>query len=236
MAFYEDISSYYDLIFPVSKVKVDFLAKNINTGKKVLDIACGTGGYSIELANKGYELTAIDLDQEMINKLKEKESNINFMQGNMLNLKEKVSDKYDFAYCIGNSLVHLKNDKEIRKFLTDLKSLLNESGKFLIQIINFDRILSKNIDSLPTITDDSIGLSFKRIYDYNKAENIINFKTTLKVNDDKLENNIPLYPILSDKLTSLLKEAGFTKVELLGDFKGSEYDKDSSYPLVVIAS
>jgi len=237
MAFYEDISSYYDWIFPITKFKLEFLNKNINKeNAKILDIACGTGGYAIELANKNHKVTAIDLDQEMVNKLKEKETSINFMQGNMLDIKAKVSDKYDFIYCIGNSLVHLKNDDEIQSFLNDVRSLVNENGKLVIQIVNYDRILSKNIDSLPTITNNEIGLSFKRLYEYNQKDNIIKFKTILEIDNKQIKNEIPLYPVLSDKLLNLLKKAGFNKVDFFGDFKESPYNKDNSFALVLIAS
>jgi 2-polyprenyl-3-methyl-5-hydroxy-6-metoxy-1,4-benzoquinol methylase len=35
-------------------------------------VACGTGGYSLELAKQGYNVTAVDLDAEMVEKLKNK--------------------------------------------------------------------------------------------------------------------------------------------------------------------
>jgi len=41
----------------------DFLEKEIEYNKqvKILDIGCGTGRHSIELAKRGYELVGIDL-------------------------------------------------------------------------------------------------------------------------------------------------------------------------------
>jgi len=41
-------------------------------GQKVLDLGCGTGHYSIELAQKGLEVTGIDISEEMIAYAKKK--------------------------------------------------------------------------------------------------------------------------------------------------------------------
>lgn len=43
MTFYDDISNYYDSIFPVSKDTVEFIKRSIGEPpESVLDIACGT--------------------------------------------------------------------------------------------------------------------------------------------------------------------------------------------------
>jgi ubiquinone/menaquinone biosynthesis C-methylase UbiE len=47
-------------------------AVGLETGMKVLDVACGTGALSYELAKLGYEVTGIDLDGEMLRHLTRK--------------------------------------------------------------------------------------------------------------------------------------------------------------------
>lgn len=241
MRFYESIAKYYDYIFPVGMEEVDFISKIAGPiGKEILDIACGTGGYSIELVKKGYNLTATDLDSKMIQKLKEKAVNsglnIKAIEGNMLELNKIVKDKYDISFCIGNSLVHLGGEEEILKFLIQTKSLLKEEGKLILQIINYDRILEHNVASLPTIINKEKDISFERIYSYEKSTNKIWFKTTLKVKEEILVNSIPLHPMLFDNLIKLLYIAGFNILETYGDMEGTTYDKSSSYVLVIVAS
>jgi len=41
-------------------------------GEPILDIACGTGNYTIALKNSGFNMTGVDVSKEMINKAKEK--------------------------------------------------------------------------------------------------------------------------------------------------------------------
>lgn len=241
MGFYEEISKYYDYIFPVGKAQIHFIMKAAGKPPKtLLDIACGTGGYAIEFAKQGYSITAMDLDPKMIEELRRKISsnnlNINALQGNMLELSKRLDTKYDLAFCIGNSLVHLDGEKEIEVFLRGIRSILNAEGGLVIQIINYDRVLANNVQSLPTIENEEIGLKFKRIYRYDPGINKIFFKTVLQVDGNEIENEIPLYPILADNIVALLRNTGYNKIRLYGDFKGSEFDKNNSYALVLTAS
>jgi glycine/sarcosine N-methyltransferase len=241
MSFYEEISKYYDYIFPVGEAQIKLIERTAGEPpRRLLDIACGSGGYSIELAKKGYEVTAVDLDTQMVNELKKKVSrqglSISALQGNMLELDKILGSKYDVAFCIGNSLVHLEGDEEIGMFLNQVRNLISESGSIVIQIINYDRVLENNVRSLPTIENREIGLKFQRIYGYDSDRNKILFKTILEAEEKKLENEIELYPLLSKTLVELLRNSGFSEIKLYGDFKGSEFDKNSSYSLVVVAS
>ncbi len=231
--FYDEISKYYDEIFPVGRYQVELLKELSGDGKKdILDIACGNGGYSKSLADFGHKLTAIDLNPSMIDILNNKYKNIDGRVLNMLDL-DKLEGKYDLVYCIGNSLVHLNNNEEILEFLTKTKEILKDNGRLLLQIINYDRILDRNIDELPTIEGDE--LRFVREYEYMEEDNKINFKTILEVKANKFENNEILLPIRSNDLIALLGGAGFKNIETYGNFKKEEYDSYNSYALVIIA-
>lgn len=240
MGFYEEISKYYDSIFPVGEEQVRFLKEVLGTPpKSVLDIACGTGGYTLELAMQGYEVTSVDLDEKMVQQLDEKLHKegraVKVMQANMLELDKKLSEKFNLAFCIGNSIVHLENIQQIKEFLIIAKNLMEMDGSLVIQIINFDRILLRDIKSLPTLEDKKIGLSFERNYSYDKQIKTINFNTKLSVDGNIYENEIPLYPLLQDELVEAVLAAGFKKIKLFGDFNGNEFDKYNSFMLVLWA-
>lgn len=241
MAFYNDISRYYDMIFPVSKDTVEFIEKSVgNPPKIILDVACGTGGYSMELAAKGYHLTAVDLDDQMIEhlstKVKASDQGVQFMQADMLHLEEKFQDaSFDGVFCIGNSVVHLENLEQIQSFFSEVRKLLVADGTFIIQIINYDRIITQDIKSLPTIVNDAVPLKFERLYDYDKNNDKVKFKTILSVDNQIIENEINLTPLLYDDAVTLLKSAGFHKISAYGDFKRSAFDKTKSYSLVIEA-
>ena len=242
MGFYEEISKYYDLIFPTSQVTVNFLKERAGEGdKKILDVACGTGGYSFALEKKGYDLTAFDLDKKMVEELRKKAkvfgSSVKGMEGNILNIKEKFpKNTMDLVFCIGNSIVHLDNSKDIEKFFKDAKDILKDEGTLLFQVINYDRIVCKGIKSLPTIYNEAADLSFERLYRYEEAEHKVYFKTILKVGEERYENEVPLYALQYDEAVRLIKNAGFNHIEAYGDFKGNPFDKENSYAMIISCS
>lgn len=241
MTFYDDISKYYDSIFPVSKDTIEFIRSTVGTPPKaILDIACGTGGYSMELDKCGYDLTAVDLDKEMINSLSDKvnnsKSNIKFLALNMLNLHEHFKDvKFEGVYCIGNSVVHLDNLDEVRDFFSSVYKLLKKDGVFIFQIINYDRVLTKDIKSLPTIINETVPLKFERFYNYDESNNKIKFKTVLSLQDRNIENEINLLPLKYSDAISLLQYAGFKDINVYGDFKKNIFNEDTSYSMVIEA-
>ena len=52
----------------------DFIEEEVNHLKstKILDIGCGTGRHSIELAKRGYSVTGVDLSESQLGRAKEK--------------------------------------------------------------------------------------------------------------------------------------------------------------------
>ncbi len=240
MEFYQQISKYYDYIFPTGEEQVRFLKEVAgNPPKRVLDIACGTGGYSLELAAQGYNVTAVDLDAGMLKQLGDKmdisKGTLEYFQSDMVKVNEKLQPKFNMAFCIGNSMAHLENIQQIKEFLVNTRTMLENDGSLILQIINYDRIILREIKSLPTIENKDIGLSFERNYEYRKESKKIAFKTRLTVEGKSLDNEVLLYPVRQDELTEALGDVGFKKLKLFGDFNGSGFDKYNSYMLVVWA-
>ena len=142
MDFYRALSPFYDEIFPASTEAISFLDSQCKTrvdGElRILDAACGTGGHVLGLSSLGYDVTGIDIDASMINLAQEKEyaKEIDFIEGDMRSLGEhSFPDKFDLIYCIGNSLVHLNEVREIEIFLNKVKKLLRPSGRGVVQIL-----------------------------------------------------------------------------------------------------
>ncbi|HYH04472.1 MAG TPA: class I SAM-dependent methyltransferase [Bacillota bacterium] len=241
MGFYESIAQYYDQIFPVGGEQLHFLSETAGRPpKRVLDVACGSGEYSLALAGRGYQVTAVDLDTAMIQQVREKARQagipVEAMQADMLNLTEQVASDFDLIFCIGNSLVHLDGLEPIKRFLAKVRQLLRTGGQAVFQIINYDRILSQQITALPTITNEQTGLRFERNYRWDSAAGKVLFHTILSVGSEKVENTIPLFPLESTDFAAALQGAGFGKVQWYGDFHEGKFDRELSTLQVVRAA
>lgn len=233
--FYSEISKYYDYIFPIGEPQLGLIKELVGEAPKdILDIACGSGGYSKRLSDMGYNVAAIDLDHDMIKKLKEKDADIDARALNMLDI-DKLNNTFDLMFCIGNSMVHLNDNDEISEFLKKCKNNIRSGGHIIIQIVNYDRILAKDIKSLPLIRNEEVDLTFERYYDYLHEKHKIDFKTILKVDSLNLENHVLLHPIKSVELVGILEKSGFINIKTYESFKKDEYDPMNSFPLVVVA-
>ena len=244
MSFYDRISKYYDYIFPVSQAQVKFISESAGAPpKRLLDVACGSGGYSIELAKAGYSVTGVDLERKMAKMAGEKARSegvsLDILQCDMLEIEKTLQSKFDCIFCIGNSIVHLPGTREISGVLKQMHALLDDSGALVLQTINYDRIINLRLSGLPTIKDDEIGFEFIRRYEYVEEKGVINFVTTLVTHEDgkreEVKGSIELFPVLMEDMKKMLIDAGFGRIQFYGDFGYAPFD-GNSYMLVVKAT
>ena len=248
MKFYRVLSKYYDSIFPFDQTTFTFLLHNLPPQSRVLDIACGTGTYSIPLAEAGCAVTGIDADPSMIENAREKDTacKVKFIAAPM----EKIegifpSSSFDGAFCIGNSLVHLTDLEYVEKFFEDTGTILKKGGKLIVQIINFDRILNKRLPGLPAI--NAPGIEFIRRYRASEEEELtgseekVIFDTELVVKqsegaENRMHQEVQLLALRKESLVAAVETAGFQDVRLFGSFEGSPFNPEESVPLIFSAT
>ncbi|MBP8792525.1 MAG: class I SAM-dependent methyltransferase [Lutibacter sp.] len=236
MSFYQQIAPYYHHIFKINVLQIDFIKSKIPEKEaKLLDVGCGIGTLSFELINYYSNILGIDMDAEMINAAlnKNKSKSVQFQQLSMLDLKGFIDkNSLDGIICFGNTVVHLNSLNEIADFLQQAKTALKVGGKLLLQIVNYDKIIAKNIQQLPLIDNDEI--IFERTYNYKASENKIDFNTRLKVKSTQqiIENSIKLLPLLKKDLANLVHDAGFNHFNFYGNFNQEPHSLES--PALII--
>lgn len=238
MKFYEMLVKYYDDIFPMNDETYSFIRQDLIEGDKVLDVACGTGTYTLPLQKEGILAFGVDLEESMIEVAEEKAKKegirSDFVVASMLNLDLVSDGDLRRIFIIGNSLVHLKSLDEIRTFIMLCYELLMNGGDLIIQIINYDKILDNDIKSLPTIEVPEKGVTFSRYYYYDLTSHSIEFASKLTVNGEVQESSVYLFPLRKDELIKELENAGFKDIETYKNFKGEPYEKEAM-PLIVKA-
>lgn len=241
MAFYEELSRYYDIIFNREESTADFLKKGLSENNRVLDLACGTGAYSIDIAKAGHSVIGLDLDESMIkraeNKAEKEGGTVKFVAEDMRNFKPYLGTALqDMIFCIGNSLVHLNSRKDVAKLFVDIYDSLKEGGWMIVQIINYDRIINNNVTALPAIVRNNGEVKFVRNYSHTSDKSVISFDTELIVADEKGEqtyrNSVPLLALRSEEIVQLAASAGFSNYQLYGGFDSREFNEDS-YALIL---
>jgi 2-polyprenyl-3-methyl-5-hydroxy-6-metoxy-1,4-benzoquinol methylase len=124
-------------------------------GSSVLDMGCGTGRHSIELAKRGFKVTGVDLSTGMLEQAKanaaKAEVEVNFVQANAI---QWVSDTpFDAAICLcegGFGLIEKVEDAEDHDgaILRNIAASLKQSAPFLLTALNGYSIIRQIKDEM----------------------------------------------------------------------------------------
>jgi ubiquinone/menaquinone biosynthesis C-methylase UbiE len=225
--FYQSIAKHYDDIFPLSDILRKFLFSfGITKEDHILDIGCATGEVVLYLAHYAHTVTGIDLDAGLIEIAHSKKElrgreNARFLVGDMNALDSMFGpSQFRMIVCLGNTLVHLLSTDVMNDFLRKVARVLDDGGLFILQILNYKKILIQKTIELPFIDNDKI--TFERHYDHDMHKPLLAFKTclTVKSTSETINNSINLYPLQQVELIEMSSRYLFRSIRFLGGFDG----------------
>ncbi len=224
--------AYDDIIKRPYKKDCDFIEKifrlkSSHDQLSILDVGCGTGTYALELAQRGFQVTGIDISKEQIavanTKLVNEKLDIEFLKADMFDLKFK--QKFDLVLCRG-VLNDIINNKLRLKIFQIFKSLLHKNGVLVFDVRDWEnsyKAKSKNRITEKIISLEKGQLSFKSETKFNIALKQLLIKEThiLKNNniDDIDEYAFIMQCWTTDELKYNLENAQFNKFDFYGDYK-----------------
>jgi SAM-dependent methyltransferase len=212
---------------------INLIQRNVNlvNGCKVLDVCCGSGRHSIELAKRGFDVTGFDLSNYLIGQankmkksLKERNLKLKFLIKDMRNFNFKKS--FDIVINIFSSFGYFEYDTENFKVFENVNSSLKKNGYFVFDFLN-ESHLRKNL-----IKKDFVIINGKKILQKRRIENDFVFKD-IKIGDKVFTERIKLYPLATIKKE--LEEFGFCVHNVFGDYYGNKFVKNISKRFIVIA-
>jgi len=134
---YKELAKYYDLIYSwkdyekeVKKITKLIRKYKLSNGKKLLDVACGTGRH-LEYLKINFSCTGIDLNEEILDVAREKVSNVVFKLADMINLD--LNEKFDIITCLFSSIGYVKTYLNLEKTLVNFAKHLKKGGVALIE-------------------------------------------------------------------------------------------------------
>ena len=100
---------------------------------KTVDLGCGIGHYALYLAQRGFDVTGIDISPTAIKRAQEKAEKervtCKFMVADVLGNLNEVKDTFDFAY--DWSLLHHVYPEKRRNYIENVNKILNSQGHYL---------------------------------------------------------------------------------------------------------
>ena len=137
---FNSYGKYYDIIYADKdyEKECDFLEEIFRKYStfmphRILDGGCGTGSHAVPLAKRGYEITGIDLSEEMINVAKEKAkrngANIEFQTMDLRTFQ--LNKKFDAAICMFAVINYLTNNNDLPKTISNIRSHIKKNSLFI---------------------------------------------------------------------------------------------------------
>ena len=224
MSFYTQFAETYESIFPFSGAVYRFLRRHLPPAPaRVLDVGCGTGHYAGPLSQDGYTATAVDLDSAMIDYACAHHPAVDFHVLNMLDIGA-LGQSFDGVACIGNTAAHLTQTR-FGEFLGAVRDVLGPGGPFILQVMNWDYVLTQTRVIFPVIEGDGDAVFYRAYRDISEMQ--VTFATRLEVRGETIfEDAVPLYPMRSAEIIAVAGEGGFKLVQHVGSYGGALFDAE----------
>jgi tellurite methyltransferase len=172
--FEEKVFSKEDFKFTFQKDEelIEDILKYKKSGK-ILDLGCGEAGTSLTFAEKGFEVTCMDISKTAINNIKKEAEKrgikINALVGDIETFE--IKENYDIIICVG--VLHFLPKINALRLIEKIKAKTNKEGINIFEVF---------LEGDPSQEEDSIGYYFKsfelkklysewNILDYEEYEN-----------------------------------------------------------------
>ena len=209
----------------------DFIESEINFDKsiRILDIGCGTGRHSIELAKRGYDVVGVDLSECQLEKARNKADSagvsVEFRQADARDLQ--FNDEFDLAIMLcegGFSL--METDEMNYAILQGAARSLKPGGKFIFTCLNGLFPLFHSVkEFMDKFAAEADAGNSNAGYDMQKFD-LMTFrqKQKIKFSDDsgvekELACNERFY--VPSEISWQLKSLGMAEIDILGSKLGA---------------
>lgn len=209
-----------------NRADADFLRKALRLApdNRVLDIPCGQGRHSIELAREGFHVTGIDLSEESIAEAKTNAASLpaDFRVGDMRDLASipDLQGTFDGAFCFGNSFAYL-NFSQAAAFFAGVSAALRPGGRFALET-------GMAAESILPGLQKSRWFEFGGIYmlsqnEYDPREGCLDIEYTFIRNGQIDKRPTTSYLFTANEICRMHEAAGLRILDLFGSVAGEPY-------------
>lgn len=206
----------------------DYLEKHFSRSKlpihTVLDLACGTGSLTCELAQRGYEMIGADLSEEMLAQAAEKARDVSGIPPIFLHQAMEELDLYgtiDACVCCLDSVNYVTRPKKLARAFQRVHTFLMPGGLFLFDINTPDKL--RGLDGQLFMDEDEDACCIWRA-EYSPRRRICTYGFDLFFRTenglwDRMEEVHEEYAYERSELEDMLRQAGFRQIKQYGELK-----------------
>ncbi len=226
--FYDALNADFDYDAYANYIVGQIKSNEKSNSSLVLDLACGTGKMTFLLRERGYDMTGVDISEDMLSVARD----ICYGKGidDVLLLCQSMQDfelygTVDACVCCLDSLNYLTKIDDLKKCLALVHNYLIPDGVFVFDIntpYRFENVYAQNAYILEC--EDAL-LAWQN--DYNKKSRLCKFYLSLfEENEDgsySRSDEVQTERCYSKKqILDALREAGFELISIHGSLDGDD--------------
>ncbi|MBI4050800.1 MAG: class I SAM-dependent methyltransferase [Candidatus Doudnabacteria bacterium] len=220
--------------FKHTKKEVNFLVKNLPLKKnhKVLDLCCGHGRHSLELAHRGYSVTGLDYSNyelEIARKLAVKKGlKIKLRQGDARNFR--FAQKFDVIINMFTAFGH-GSEEDDEDIIKSVSRNVKRRGKFFIDLRNLAWLWRNYRAKDKLIFKNSMRVEMARRFDFLTGINHEKRRIYTKKGNKLYESSLRMYSL--KEIAGLLSRHGLKVENYWGSYDGHPLGLDTKRMLVL---
>jgi SAM-dependent methyltransferase len=190
-------------------------ALRMPVGSRILDVGCGLGVQTVELASRGYHLVGLDISATMVSRAYDEAEDrglqIDFVRGDMREVT--FEEPFDALLCWGTTFGYFdeeENELAIRKF----HEAIRPNGVLLLEVVNRDFMIGSQPNQVWFEVDGAVCME-ETDFDYTTSR----LRVKRRVANHSGQQNDRLYSIrlyALHEICALLERNGFRVDEFSG--------------------
>jgi 2-polyprenyl-3-methyl-5-hydroxy-6-metoxy-1,4-benzoquinol methylase len=200
-------------------------------GSRMLDVACGKGRHSLQLASKGFDVTGIDLAEDIIMEAKENETDTMHFFLHDMRMPFWIN-YFDYAFNFFTSFGYFNTRREHDNSIRTISQSLKPNGCFVLDYLNShyaeDHLVHKSEKEIEGVN-----------YYLTKWFDETHFYKKIIVEDDELNEPLEYTEKVAKfslgDFTDMFAFQGLQIQEVYGDYSFNSYDVKNSPRIILIA-
>ncbi|HEX8427927.1 class I SAM-dependent methyltransferase [Hymenobacter sp.] len=195
----------------------------------LLDLACGKGRHALQLSERGYEVTGLDLSVESIAAARHQEhARLHFQVHDMRN--PLLYGPFDFVFNLFTSFGYFQDESENVVALRNATAALRPGGKMVIDFLNTERAIQELVTHEHK-TVEGITFHLHRHLDRDFIVKEIGFQTPGGQSYHYAER---VRALTQARFEEYFYLAGLRVAEVLGDYQLNPYNEETSPRMIFI--